>query len=58
MKETDYWDVRPIREQHELQALYAKMESLTQIEFSCRLLLGALYKQKQINPVDYVYDCI
>jgi hypothetical protein len=58
MKETDYWAVQPIREPHQLQAVYAKMDCLTQIEYSCRLLLGALYRQKTINPVDYVYDCL
>ena len=58
MKETEYWAVQPIREPGQLQSLYAKMDCLTQIEYSCRLLLGALYRQKTINPVDYVYDCL
>lgn len=34
------------------------MDFLINIEFSSRLLLGALYQQMKVNPVDYVYDCL
>jgi len=31
---------------------------LTEVEFTSKILLGALQKQKQVNPVDYIYDCL
>jgi hypothetical protein len=37
---------------------YNKIEALTSIEYSSRVLLGALYRQMQVNPVDYVHDCL
>lgn len=33
-----------------------KADLLVNIEYSSRILLGALYRQKQINPVDYIYE--
>ena len=30
------------------------LESLTNIEYASKVLLGALYKQKEMNPIDYV----
>ena len=32
------------------------LDTLTNIEFSSRLLLGALYRQYQYNPVNYIYE--
>lgn len=58
MKETKHWDAKPIREPYMLKTLQQTMETLTNIEFSSRLLLGALYKQMSVNPVDYVYDSL
>ncbi len=37
---------------------YDNLEGLTSIEFASKVLLGALYKQKEINPVDYVFDAL
>lgn len=58
MKETDYWAVRPITHANQAQQLRQRMDFLINIEFSSRLLLGALYQQMKVNPVDYVYDCL
>jgi len=32
--------------------------TLINVEFSSRLLLGALYRQYQVNPIEYIYDCM
>jgi len=58
MKETDYWAVRPITNKHTLQQLQEKLDTLTNIEYSSRILLGALYKQMVVHPCDYVLDNI
>ena len=34
------------------------LENLTDIEYASKILLGALSKQKEINPVDYVYHAL
>jgi poly [ADP-ribose] polymerase 2/3/4 len=31
---------------------------LLNVEFSSRLLLGALYRQYDVNPIEYIYDCM
>jgi len=54
MSETDYWEAKPITQDHQLKTMNDKLESLTSIEFSSRILLGALYRQKKIAPQDYV----
>lgn len=49
---------RPIDNQHMLSQQYTKLELLTEVEFSSRVLLGALFRQMQVNPVDYVHDAL
>jgi hypothetical protein len=34
------------------------LESLSNIEFASKVLLGALLKQKEMNPIDYVYHAM
>jgi len=58
MKETKSWEARPIRHANEVKALSDKLETLTNIEFSSRLLLGALYRQMTVSPMDYVFDSL
>lgn len=58
MKETDSWKVRPITHANNVKKLREKADQLVNIEFSARVLLGALYRQLQVNPVDYMYDCL
>jgi cation transport regulator ChaC len=31
---------------------------LSNIEFASKVLLGALLKQKEMNPIDYVYNAM
>jgi hypothetical protein len=31
---------------------------LLNVEFSSRILLGALYHQYNVNPIEYIYDCM
>ena len=54
MSETDYWEAKPITQDRQLKELVDKLDSLTNNEFSSRILLGALYRQKKIAPQDYV----
>ncbi len=34
------------------------LENLTNIEYASKVLLGALFKQKEMNPIDYVYNAL
>lgn len=34
------------------------LEQLTNIEFASKILLGALLRQKEMNPIDYVYNAM
>lgn len=58
MSETNFWEAKPIRHTNQLKELNDKMDSLTNIEFSSRLLLGALYRQMKVPPQDYVFDSL
>jgi hypothetical protein len=49
---------RPIDNKNLFSLHYNKLELLTSIEYSSRVLLGALFRQMQVNPVDYVLDCL
>jgi hypothetical protein len=34
------------------------LETLTNIEYASKVLLGALLRQKEMNPVDYIYQAM
>lgn len=34
------------------------LESLNNIEYASKVLLGALLRQKEMNPIDYVYNAM
>lgn len=34
------------------------LENLNNIEYASKVLLGALLKQKEMNPIDYVYHAM
>lgn len=38
--------------------MYDSLEGLSNIEYASKILLGALYKQNEQNPTDYVYDAL
>lgn len=48
--------IRPIKSLMELKNVYDMIDQLSNIEFSSRLLLGALYRQYQYNPINYIYE--
>jgi len=58
MVDNDYWSVRPIVHLNALASLESNIEILTNIEYASRILLGALYRQTAVNPMDYVLDSI
>jgi len=46
---------RPIATINQLQEKFQQLDTLTGVEFSNRILLGALLRQREFNPIDYVY---
>ena len=34
------------------------LENLTNIEYAAKMLLGALYRQDEMNPIDYVHNAV
>ena len=48
--------IRPIQHENQLKTVYDMLDQLSNIEFSSRLLLGALYRQYQYNPINYIYE--
>lgn len=47
---------RPIQHMNQLKTIFEMLDKLTNIELSSRILLGALYRQYQFNPVQYIYE--
>ena len=50
--------VAPIANPHQLQNLYQKMDQLVNVEFSSRVLLGALHRQYEMHPIEYIYNSL
>jgi hypothetical protein len=48
----------PINNQHSVKQQFDMLEQLTNIEFASKILLGALLRQKEMNPIDYVYNAM
>jgi hypothetical protein len=48
----------PLNNQHQIKQQYDILESLTNIEYASKVLLGALLRQKEINPIDYIYHAM
>lgn len=44
--------------QHQIKTQYDLLENLNNIEYASKVLLGALLKQKEMNPIDYVYHAM
>jgi poly [ADP-ribose] polymerase len=38
--------------------MYDALSHLTHIEHASKLLLGALYRQMEVNPVDYIFEAL
>ena len=37
---------------------FDNLDSLTNIEFASKVLIGALYRQVEMHPIDYIYNAI
>ena len=48
--------IKPIQHPHFLAEVFKMIDQLCNIEFSSRLLLGALYRQYTFNPIQYIYE--
>jgi len=47
-----------LNNQHSVKQQYDLLETLNNIEYASKVLLGALLKQKEMNPIDYVYHAM
>lgn len=48
----------PLSHNHHLKTQYDLLENLNNIEYASKVLLGALLRQKEMNPIDYVYHAM
>lgn len=48
----------PLNNQHMIKKEYDTLENLVNIEYASKVLLGALLKEKEMNPIDYVYQAL
>jgi len=48
----------PLNNNHHLKTQYDLLENLNNIEYASKVLLGALLRQKEMNPIDYVYHAM
>lgn len=58
MKENENSVTAPIANINMVRRHSDLLSTLMNVEFSSRLLLGALYRQYQVNPIEYIYDCM
>jgi len=56
--ENKFVKARSIDRKDRVDDHYSKLELLTSIEYTSKVLLGAHYRQMQVSPVDYVLDCL
>ena len=57
-KENQNQVAAPIRNINVFKRQSELIETLLNVEFSSRILLGALYRQYTVNPIEYIYDCM
>jgi hypothetical protein len=57
-KESETRLASPIKDVNEVKRMSEMLELLMNVEFSSRILLGALYRQYEVNPIDYIYECM
>ena len=48
----------PLNSVHAIKTMYDDLSHLSNIEHASKLLLGALYRQMEINPVDYIFQSL
>jgi poly [ADP-ribose] polymerase len=57
-KENENQPAAPIRNINIYKRHSDLIEVLLSVEYSSRILLGALYRQYEVNPIEYIYDCM
>ena len=48
----------PLSSPNMVKQQYDSLEQISNIEKAAKILLGALHKQKEMNPVDYVHEAL
>lgn len=48
----------PLNSRHLIKEQYDMIDGLTNIEYASKMLLAALLKQNEMNPIDYVYHAL
>lgn len=48
----------PLNNQHQIKTQYDLLETLNNIEYASKIMLGALFRQQEMNPIDYVYHAM
>lgn len=57
--QTRYRDtIAPPLGQHDIKQQQDRLTNLLDIERASKMLLGALYRQHEMNPVDYLDKCL
>lgn len=54
----EYEKIRPIHDKRSLKNHLRKITNLLDYEMASRILLGAQYRLKEMNPLDYIYKAI
>lgn len=50
--------VKPIKDEFTIQKEFANLDGLVNVEFTSRILLGALHRQLEVNPLQYIYNTL
>ncbi|XP_071119721.1 poly [ADP-ribose] polymerase tankyrase-like isoform X1 [Haliotis cracherodii] len=53
-----YEKIRPLDQLHDLKKQIRLVSNLLDYEVASRMLLGAMYREKEVNPLDYVYQSV
>jgi len=48
----------PMRNANFIKNTFTQLEQLREIEAASKILLGALYRQSEVHPVDYIYQAL
>jgi Poly(ADP-ribose) polymerase, regulatory domain len=48
----------PLKSQHDLKQQFDALASLADIEHASKVLLGALFRQSEMHPIDYIYHAL
>jgi hypothetical protein len=48
----------PLNNQHMLKQAFENLDNLSNIERASKMLLGALFRQKEMHPIDYLHKAL